>query len=98
MCQFFASQDPDSYAFETRSLRLNGQSTTIRLERIFWRRLEAIADQFGVKLPRFISSLHQEILLLRGEVPNFTSHLRCICIVAREDRPLLRRDDARRAA
>jgi predicted DNA-binding ribbon-helix-helix protein len=34
-------------------------------------------------VPRFISTLHQEILLLRGEVPNFTSHLRCICVTAR---------------
>ena len=33
-------------------------------------------------VPRFISTLHQEILLLRGEVPNFTSHLRCICVTA----------------
>ncbi|WP_374547425.1 ribbon-helix-helix domain-containing protein [Rhodoblastus sp.] len=97
MCHFFANQDPDSYAFETRSLRLNGQSTSIRLEKIFWQRLEAIAEQFGVKLPRFISSLHQEILLLRGEVPNFTSHLRCICIVAQEDSRLDRRE-AKRAA
>lgn len=97
MCHFFANQDPDSYAFETRSLRLNGQSTSIRLEKIFWQRLEAIAEQFGVKLPRFISSLHQEILLLRGGVPNFTSHLRCICIVAQEDSRLDRRE-AKRAA
>ena len=97
MCHFFANQDPDSYAFETRSLRLNGQSTSIRLEKIFWQRLEAIAEQFGVKLPRFISSLHQEILLLRGEVPNFTSHLRCICIVAQEDSRLDSRE-AKRAA
>jgi predicted DNA-binding ribbon-helix-helix protein len=36
-----------------------------------------------MSVPRFISALHQEILLLRGEVPNFTSHLRCICVTAR---------------
>ncbi|MDI9847813.1 ribbon-helix-helix domain-containing protein [Rhodoblastus sp. 17X3] len=98
MCHFFASQDPDSYAFETRSLRLNGQSTSIRLEKIFWQRLETVAEQMGLKLPRFISSVHQEILLLRGDVPNFTSHLRCICIVAQEGDRLNRREDARRAA
>ena len=80
MCHFFASQSPDSYAFETRSIRLNGQSTSVRLENVFWRILEEIAADEGMSVPRFISTLHQEILLLRGEVPNFTSHLRCICV------------------
>ena len=83
MCHLFASQSPDSYAFETRSIRLNGQSTSIRLENVFWEILEDIAAAEGMSVPRFISTLHQEILLLRGEVPNFTSHLRCICATAR---------------
>ena len=43
MCHLFASQSPDSYAFETRSIRLNGQSTSIRLEKVFWEILEEIA-------------------------------------------------------
>jgi predicted DNA-binding ribbon-helix-helix protein len=83
MCNLFASQSPDSYTFETRSIRLNGQSTSIRLENVFWEILEDIAAAEGMSVPRFISTLHQEILLLRGEVPNFTSHLRCICVTAR---------------
>ena len=92
MCHLFASQSPDSYAFETRSIRLNGQSTSIRLERVFWDILEDIAAAERMSVPRFISTLHQEILLLRGEVPNFTSHLRCICVSL-----ALRRNPARRA-
>jgi predicted DNA-binding ribbon-helix-helix protein len=83
MCRLFASQSPDSYAFETRSIRLNGQSTSVRLEKVFWDTLEDIAAGERMTVPRFISTLHQEILLLRGEVPNFTSHLRCICVSAR---------------
>ena len=83
MCHLFASQCPDSYAFETRSIRLNGQSTSLRLEKVFWGILEEIAADEGMSVPRFISTLHQEILLLRGEVPNFTSHLRCICVTTR---------------
>ena len=70
MCHLFAGQSPDSYAFETRSIRLNGQSTSIRLERVFWDILEDIAAAERMTVPRFISTLHQEILLLRGEVPN----------------------------
>jgi predicted DNA-binding ribbon-helix-helix protein len=83
MCHLFASQSPDSYAFETRSIRLNGQSTSLRLEKVFWNILEEIAADERMSVPRFVSTLHQEILLLRGEVPNFTSHLRCICVSAR---------------
>ncbi len=83
MCHLFAGQSPDSYAFETRSIRLNGQSTSIRVEKVFWDILEDIAAAERMTVPRFISTLHQEILLLRGEVPNFTSHLRCICVTAR---------------
>lgn len=82
MCRFFASQSPASYVFETRSIRLNGQSTSIRLEKIFWTMLKEIAASQGYTVPKFISVLHNEILDIRGEVPNFTSHLRCICLVA----------------
>jgi len=86
MCRIFASLSPDIYAFETRSIRLNGQSTSLRLEKVFWGILEEIAAGQGMTVPRFISTLHHEILLLRGEVPNFASHLRCICVVATETR------------
>jgi predicted DNA-binding ribbon-helix-helix protein len=86
MCHLFASQNPDSYVYETRSIRLNGQSTSIRLERMFWKILEQIAAREGRTVPSFISTLHHEVLLMWGPVPNFTSHLRCICLVALEKR------------
>jgi predicted DNA-binding ribbon-helix-helix protein len=86
MCHLFASQNPDSYVYETRSIRLNGQSTSIRLERMFWNILEQIAALEGLSVPSFISILHREVLLMWGPVPNFTSHLRCICLVALEKR------------
>jgi predicted DNA-binding ribbon-helix-helix protein len=84
MCHFFASQAPESYAFETRSIRLNGQSTSLRLEKMFWSVLESIAASEGLTVPKFVSTLHSEILIMRGEAPNFTSHLRCVCLVAIE--------------
>ena len=88
MCQFFASQDPRSYEHETRSIRLNGQSTSIRLEKIFWAALADIAAREGASVAQFVSTLHREALLLWGETPNFTSHLRCVCLVARERQPI----------
>lgn len=85
MCHFFANQPPENYASETRSIRLNGQSTSIRLEKAFWDILALIAEQQGfASVPKFISTLHNEVLALRGEATNFTSHLRCVCILALE--------------
>ena len=91
MCQIFAGQDPDRYETVTRRLRLNGQSTSIRLERAFWWILDDIAARQGVTTPAFISKLHAEVLELHGEARNFTSLLRCACLIE------ARRPDAARA-
>ena len=81
MCQIFAGQDSATYEYETRSLRLNGQSTSIRLERSFWNVLTEIAAAEDLSVPQFISKLHSEVLELHGEARNFTSLLRCACLV-----------------
>ncbi|MEL7257840.1 MAG: ribbon-helix-helix domain-containing protein [Pseudomonadota bacterium] len=81
MCRMFAGQDPERYELETRSMRLNGQSTSIRLEKSFWRILDEIAANEDVTTPAFVSKLHGEVLELHGEPKNFTSLLRCTCLV-----------------
>ncbi|TQV79269.1 ribbon-helix-helix domain-containing protein [Denitrobaculum tricleocarpae] len=81
MCHIFAGQDPESYACQTRSMRLNGQSTSIRLEETFWVLLEEIAASQDMTVPKFVSTLHDEVLEIHGEVRNFTSLLRCACTV-----------------
>ena len=81
MCQIFAGQDPARYECVTRRLRLNGQSTSIRLERAFWGILDQIAAKEGVSTPAFLSKLHSEVLEQQGEVTNFTSLLRCACTI-----------------
>lgn len=80
MCEIFAGQNPTDYEPVTRRLRLNGQSTSIRLEQSFWTIIDEIAASEGVTTPQFISTLHSEVLELRGEAPNFTSLLRCACL------------------
>lgn len=80
MCQVFAGQEPERYASKTRRLRLNGQSTSIRLENAFWEIIDEIAKRDGVSTPSFLSTLHAEVLELRGEPENFTSLLRCACL------------------
>jgi len=84
MCQIFAGQDPNNYQPVTRRLRLNGQSTSIRLERSFWKIVDGIALNEGLSTPAFISKIHSEVLELRGEAKNFASLLRCACLVRQE--------------
>lgn len=81
MCHIFASQEVDDYEPMTRRLRLNGQSTSIRLERAFWEIVDDIAREEGMTTPAFVSKLHSEVLQLKGEAPNFTSLLRCACLL-----------------
>ena len=81
MCQMFAGQPQANYDSQSRSLRLNGQSTSIRLEEKFWATLDEIAENEGSSTPQFISVLHSEVTALHGEAKNFTSLLRCACLV-----------------
>lgn len=81
MCQIFASQAARRYASETRSMRINGHCTSIRLEAAFWDVLERIAAADGMSVPQFVATLHDEVVELKGEAGNFTSLLRCACLV-----------------
>lgn len=84
MCRIFAGQNPEDYRPVTRRLRLNGQGTSIRLERTFWRIVDDLAQNENLTTPAFISKLHSEVLELNGEVQNFTSLLRCACLIRQE--------------
>jgi predicted DNA-binding ribbon-helix-helix protein len=79
MCQLFAHQSPHRYESVTRRIRLNGQSTSIRLERAFWNILDQMAEKERVSTPAFLSKLHSEVLEQNSEAKNFTSLLRCAC-------------------
>lgn len=86
MCQVFAGQDPRNYESVTRSIRLSGHSTSIRLERSFWATVDEIAAGEAMTTPQFLAKLHDEVLDLHGEVRNFASLLRCACLVHRGNR------------
>ena len=80
MCRMFAGQDPNNYAYETRSVRLMGHTTSVRLEAKFWVTVEEIAAAQDMPLARFLSKLYEEALEIHGEVSNFASLLRCCCL------------------
>lgn len=81
MCNIFAGQDPASYAYRTRSVRLGGHVTSIRLEAQFWSILDEIAQVQGMTTPRFLAKLYDEALEIHGEVGNFASLLRNACVI-----------------
>ena len=84
MCQLFAGQDPADYEGVTRSVRLNGLSTSLRLEARYWRLVDEMAADGDLSTPKFLSTLHDEVLELHGEVRNFASLLRTACLVYME--------------
>ena len=81
MCQIFSGIAVENYQGETRSMRLAGHATSVRLEAAFWRLLERLAEDQGTTLGRLLSELHAEALELHGEVANFASLLRCVCLL-----------------
>lgn len=84
MCRIYAGQNPSRYELVTRRLRLNGQSTSVRLEASFWQILDEVALHEGLTTPAFVSKLHAEVLELHGEPANFSSVLRCTALVYME--------------
>jgi len=80
MCQIFASIPREKYGYQSRSIRIRGHVTSIRLEAMYWQILEESAQAQEMTLAQFLSQLYDEVLKLDGEVYNFTSLLRCGCI------------------
>ena len=81
MCQVLVNADPMLYESRTRSLRIRGVVTTVRMENLFWDVLHEIAQREKMTTSQFIVKLYDELLDLRGEPPaNFTSFLRVCCL------------------
>ena len=67
---------PESYVCQSRSLRLHGVATSIRLEKLFWEVLAELAQRDGMSVSQLIARLYDELAAHRGEVANFSSFLR----------------------
>ena len=76
MCEIFISADPASYDSRTRSVRLHGVVTSIRIEQLYWDVLEEIARRDHMSVVQLIEKLYDELVQARGAVGNFTSFLR----------------------
>ncbi|MCD8522398.1 MAG: ribbon-helix-helix domain-containing protein [Saccharospirillaceae bacterium] len=79
MCEIYSGTEPELFELKTRSIRIDGVVTSIRLEAVFWQLLEQIAADAGMTLGTFITRIYREVLERRGETGNFTSLLRVAC-------------------
>jgi predicted DNA-binding ribbon-helix-helix protein len=76
MCEYFVKADPISYEQRTRTMRIHGVLTSLRLENMVWDILAEMAEEEHCTTNHLIVTFHDEILAHRGEVPNFASFLR----------------------
>ncbi|MFJ4346837.1 ribbon-helix-helix domain-containing protein [Pseudomonas sp. NPDC089401] len=71
----------------SRSVRLNGFSTCLRLEAVYWGILERIAEVNRCSVSAVLSYVDREVHLRQGGVRNFSGLVRVICVVWLLDPP-----------
>ncbi|MCY0095410.1 ribbon-helix-helix domain-containing protein [Hoeflea ulvae] len=79
MCQLFVGADPALWENETRSLRLEGMATSVRLEAFFWSVLEQIGARDQLTVSHLLQRLYRESLDEGHDLDNFASFLRVCC-------------------
>ena len=65
----------------SRSVRLNGFSTCLRLEQIYWNILTEIARLNACSVSALLSYVDREVHLRYGGVKNFSGLVRVVCVV-----------------
>jgi predicted DNA-binding ribbon-helix-helix protein len=80
MCQLFIKAKPSLWSSRTRSLRIDGMVTSIRLENYFWNVLAEIAERDLLNIPQMLTRLYHESIDAGHDLGNFTSFLRVCCL------------------
>jgi len=80
MCRLFVGADPDLWTSQTRSIRMDGMVTSVRLESMFWVILEEIAAKDDLNVPQLLNQLYNESIDEGHDLGNFTSFLRVCCL------------------
>jgi predicted DNA-binding ribbon-helix-helix protein len=79
MCQLFIQADSNHWKSKTKSLRIDGMSTSIRIENFFWNTLEEIAARDQMTVNQLITKLYYESIDAEHDLGNFSSFLRVCC-------------------
>ncbi|MFA3919932.1 ribbon-helix-helix domain-containing protein [Ruegeria hyattellae] len=80
MCRLFIGADPELWTSQTRSIRMDGMVTSVRLESMFWTVLEEIAAKDDMNVPQLLHQLYNESIDEGHDLGNFTSFLRVCCL------------------
>ena len=80
MCRLFVGANPILWESQTRSFRLEGMVTSVRLENLFWLVLDDIAANDGLNVPQLLQQLYKESIEEGHDLGNFTSFLRVCCL------------------
>jgi len=80
MCRLFIGAKPELWESQTRSMRMDGMVTSIRLENRFWAILEDIATREDLNVPQLLHQLYNESIDEGHDLGNFTSFLRVCCL------------------
>ncbi|WP_339110084.1 ribbon-helix-helix domain-containing protein [Thioclava sp. GXIMD4216] len=80
MCKLFVGARSDLWESQTRSIRMEGMVTSVRLEKAFWMVLEEIAERDSMNVPQLLHQLYNESLDEGHDIGNFTSFLRVCCL------------------
>ena len=81
MCKIYLATDPIQYEPRSRTLRIHGVATTIRLENEFWRVLQKMGESESKTTNQLITQLYDEAVYDTPDVApkNFASVLRVTC-------------------
>jgi predicted DNA-binding ribbon-helix-helix protein len=90
VCEIYSGIEPELFELKTRSIRIDGVVTSVRLEAVFWQIIEDIADEADLRVAVFLTRIYQEVLARHGRVANFASLLRVACTTyLNEGKPLV---------
>ncbi|WP_339449393.1 ribbon-helix-helix domain-containing protein [Pseudomonas sp. EA_5y_Pfl2_R50] len=65
----------------SRSVRLNGFATCMRLEQVYWNILGRMAEDCGCSISTLLSHVDRQVHLRHGGVKNFSGLVRVVCVV-----------------
>ena len=79
MCQLFVGADTNLWENQTRSMRIDGMATSVRLEEFYWQVLTEIGARDGLSVGQLVTRLFLETTEAGHDPDNFTSFLRVCC-------------------
>jgi predicted DNA-binding ribbon-helix-helix protein len=80
MCRLFIGANSQLWESQTRSIRMDGMVTSVRLETMFWTVLEEVAARDDMNVPQLLHQLYNESIDAGHDLGNFTSFLRVCCL------------------